>query len=215
MSKEKKNGHSTPESQPITANVNDEVQKEETAVTEPTGDDTTEEEKNPTDITDSSEQEQLDPEYSSADEKTDKLEKEILDYRDRLIRKVAEFENYKKRTADEYVRLISTAGESIIQKILPVYDDLERMQKNIKPATSVEDLSKGMDLIISKFQNILTGCGLKEIPIENEEFNPDLHEALMQMENPDFRANQIIDQHEKGYTLNGKVIRHSKVLVAK
>lgn len=214
MSKEKKNSNSTPEPQAENNKIHEEVQTG-AAADDQVGDNTNEQEKSPINTTDSSDEEQLDPEYSSADEKTGKLEKEILDYRDKLIRKVAEFENYKKRTADEYVRLLDTAGEKIIAKILPVFDDLERMQKSIKPATSVEDLSKGMDLIINKFQSILNSYGVKEIPAIKEEFNPDLHEALMQMENPDFQPNQIIDQHEKGYTLNGKVIRHSKVLVAK
>jgi molecular chaperone GrpE len=205
MSKEKNYDQPIAEPNPLDSNDENSI-GEETGNTQP--EDNTKEESS----------EDSEPQNSSSipsDDKTAKLEKEILEYRDKLIRKIAEFENYKKRTAEEYTRLINTAGENIIVKILPVIDDLERMQKNTKTSTSVEDLNKGVDLIMNKFQTILNNCGLKEIPAVKEEFNPDLHEALMQMESPDFSPNQIIDQHEKGYTLNGKVIRHSKVLVAK
>jgi len=206
MSKEKNHEQPDPEKETTTAQA--EMPSGEDTVAEQPDDNTADEKE-------TSEEEQLDPEYTSADERTGKLEKEVLEYRDKLIRKAAEFENYKKRTAEEYTRLINTAGENTILKILPVLDDLERMQKNTQKSASVDDINKGVDLILSKFKSILAGCGLVEIPVIGEEFNPDLHEALMQMENPEFAPNKIIDQHEKGYNLNGKVIRHSKVLVAK
>ena len=158
----------------------------------------------------------IDPEeFIKQQQLIEKLEKENMEYRDKLIRKIAEFENYKKRTSDEFLRLINTANEDLILKLLPVIDDMERFQNNTNAETKSEDLRKGMDLITDKFNTIIKNLGLKEIEVIGEEFDPNLHEALMQMESEKIKPNHIIDQHEKGYILKDKVIRHSKVLVAK
>lgn len=144
-----------------------------------------------------------------------KLEKEVFEYRDKLVRKAAEFENYKKRTSEEFLRLIETATENLIIKLLPTVDDMHRFQDNYKPEMKSEDLKKGIDLIFDKYMEILKNSGLEEIEVIGKEFNPELHEALLQVENPDVESEHIVDQHEKGYTLRNKVIRHSKVIVAK
>ncbi|MBN2789542.1 MAG: nucleotide exchange factor GrpE [Candidatus Delongbacteria bacterium] len=143
------------------------------------------------------------------------LEKEIFEYRDKLVRKAAEFENYKKRTSEEFLRLIETATENLIIKLLPVIDDMNRFQDNYKPEMRSDDLKKGIDLIFDKYMSILKTSGLEEIDAVGKEFDPELHEALLQVENPDVESNIIVDQHQKGYTLKNKVIRHSKVIVAK
>lgn len=144
-----------------------------------------------------------------------KLEKEIFEYRDKLVRKAAEFENYKKRTSEEFLRLIETATENLIIKLLPIIDDMHRFQDNYKPEMKSKDLKKGIDLIFDKYMEILKNSGLEEIEVIGKEFDPELHEALLQVENPDVESDHIVDQHEKGYTLKNKVIRHSKVIVAK
>ena len=144
-----------------------------------------------------------------------KCETELQNYREKFVRKIAEFENYKKRTSEEYVRLISSANESLILKLLPVMDDIQRMENNYKPEIKIEDFKKGTDMIFNKFKAIIDGLGLKEIEAIGNEFDPNFHEALMMVENEKVDSNFIIDQHEKGYIYNEKVIRHSKVLVAK
>ncbi|MDA3838023.1 MAG: nucleotide exchange factor GrpE [Candidatus Delongbacteria bacterium] len=144
-----------------------------------------------------------------------KLETEVFEYRDKLVRKAAEFENYKKRTSEEFLRLIETATENLIIKLLPIIDDMHRFQDNYKSEMKSEDLKKGIDLIFGKYMDILKNSGLEEIEVIGKEFNPELHEALLQVENPDVKSDHIVDQHEKGYTLRNKVIRHSKVIVAK
>ena len=154
-------------------------------------------------------------EFAKKQQLIEKLEKENMEYRDKLIRKIAEFENYKKRTSDEFLRLVNTANEDLILKLLPVVDDMERFQNNTTAEIKPEDLKKGMDLIVNKFNTIIKNLGLEEIEAIGKEFDPNLHEALMQMESKDIKSNHIIDQHEKGYILKDKVIRHSKVLVAK
>mgnify|MGYP001499009777 CR=1 FL=1 len=159
-------------------------------------------------------EEETKPEVSAPEEKISSLEKEIFEYRDKLVRKAAEFENYRKRTSEEYVRLINTAGEDIILKLLPVIDDIERFQKNYSDAIRPEDLKKGVDLIFEKLYTVLKNAGLSEIEALNTQFDPDLHDALLMVENKDVEPNTVVDQHEKGYRLNDKVIRHSKVIVS-
>ena len=144
-----------------------------------------------------------------------KCETELQNYREKFLRKIAEFENYKKRTSEEYVRLISSANESLILKLLPIMDDIQRMEDNYKPEIKLEDFKKGTDMIFNKFKGIIDGLGLKEIEAIGNEFDPNLHEALMMIENDKVDSNHIIDQHEKGYIYNEKVLRHSKVLVSK
>ena len=92
---------------------------------------------------------------------------------------------------------------------------MHRFQDNYKPAMKSEDLKKGIDLIFDKYMEILRNSGLEEIEVIGKEFDPELHEALLQVDNPDVESDHIVDQHEKGYTLKNKVIRHSKVIVAK
>ena len=146
---------------------------------------------------------------------TSKIENYVFEYRDKLVRKAAEFENYKKRTSEEFLRLIETANENMITKLLPIIDDMNRFQTNYKSEMKSEDIKKGIDLIFDKFMTILKSSGLEEIEVIGKEFNPELHEALLQVEDPKVKSDHIVDQHEKGYTLRKKVIRHSKVIVAK
>ena len=148
-------------------------------------------------------------------EKISKLEQEVMDYRDKLIRKAAEFENYRKRTSEEFVRLIDTANEDLLLTLLPVLDDLERFRKNYNQDMKSEDLKKGIDMIFEKFESALKNFGLAEIDAVNTEFNPDFHDALMMMEKEGTGSNIVIDQHQKGYKLKDKVIRHAKVVVSK
>ena len=152
---------------------------------------------------------------SENSKKISELEKEIFEYRDKLVRKAAEFENYKKRTSEEFLRLVETATENLIIKLLPILDDMHRFRDNYKPEMKSEDLKKGIDLIFDKYTEILKNAGLQEIDAVGKEFDPELHEALLQVENPDIESDYIVDQHEKGYTLKDKVIRHAKVIVAK
>ncbi|MDY0018074.1 MAG: nucleotide exchange factor GrpE [Candidatus Delongbacteria bacterium] len=179
---------------------------EETETTENNGTDSVPEEESQTeDETD----------LSRLEEKISKLENEAFEYRDKLIRKAAEFENYKKRTSEEYIRLIGTANEELILKLLPVLDDIERFQKNYSDKTNVSDLNKGVDMIFEKLGYILKNQGLSEIEALNTAFDPELHDAMMTMEKEGVEPNYVVDQYEKGYKLNDKVIRHSKVIVSK
>ncbi len=169
-------------------------------------------------IANEEQKEDLEAEQEAEQEETEEEEfisKEQADYRDKLLRKVAEFENYKKRTNEEFLRLIESANENLILKLLPVLDDIHRFYANYKEDMKAKDIKKGFDLIAEKLESVLEQSGLKAIDAIGKEFDPDLHEALLLVEDNKVESNHIIDEHEKGYHLKDKVIRYSKVIVSK
>jgi molecular chaperone GrpE len=132
--------------------------------------------------------------------------------RDQLLRTIAEFENYKKRTLKEKTELILNGGEKTITAILPVLDDFERAiaDKNEDAAA----IKKGMELIFHKFNKTLEGLGVKKIETEDADFDVDYHEAIAMVPGMgDDKKGKVIDCVQTGYTLNDKVIRHAKVAV--
>ncbi len=154
------------------------------------------------------------PKELTAEEKLEKAEQEIADLNDQLLRKIAEFDNYRKRTIKEKTELILNGGEKTIIAILPVIDDLERALKNIPKDKDVAAEMEGVELIYKKFLDILERQGVKTIKTENEDFNVDLHEAIAQLPAPsDEMKGKILDCTLTGYTMNDKVIRHAQVVV--
>ena len=138
----------------------------------------------------------------------------IDELNDTLLRKMAEFENYRKRTLKEKAELILNGGEKTIKKILPVIDDMERAIENGKKTDDVAALREGMDLIYKKFIKILEGEGVKRIETDGEDFNTDYHEAIAMVPGMgDDKKGKVIDCVQTGYTLNDKVIRFAKVAV--
>ncbi|MEE1885954.1 nucleotide exchange factor GrpE [Pedobacter flavus] len=143
----------------------------------------------------------------------EKLEQEKAELNDKFIRLFAEFDNYKRRTQKERVELLQTAGKDVIVSLLPVLDDFDRALK----ATEAEmdsPIREGVVLIHNKLNSILGQKGLKEIESNNADFDTDLHEALSNIPAPSEELKgKVIDTLEKGYMLNDKVIRFSKVVV--
>ena len=132
--------------------------------------------------------------------------------RDQLLRTIAEFENYKKRTLKEKTELILNGGEKTITAVLPVLDDFERAiaDKNDDAAA----IKEGMELIFHKFVKTLEGLGVKKIETDNADFDVDFHEAIAMVPGMgDDKKGKVIDCVQTGYTLNDKVIRHAKVAV--
>lgn len=133
--------------------------------------------------------------------------------RDQLLRTIAEFENYKKRTLKEKAELILNGGEKTITAILPVLDDFERALAD----THTDDSSairEGMELIFKKFIKTLEGLGVHKIETEDKDFDVDFHEAIAMVPGMgDEKKGKVIDCVQTGYTLNDKVIRHAKVAV--
>ncbi len=156
-----------------------------------------------------------DAEKKDSDDKTSKeteLQKQIDDLKDRYLREVAEFDNYKKRTLKEKAELILNGGEKTITAILPVLDDLERAlaDKN----EDAKAIKEGMDLIYKKFIKTLEGLGVKKIDTKDKDFDTDNMEAIAMVPGQsDDKKGKVIDCVQTGYTLNEKVIRHAKVAV--
>lgn len=142
------------------------------------------------------------------------LRNELGEMKDKFIRKVAEFENFKKRSGKERVELIQTAGKEVIVDMLEVLDDCERAEKQM---SSIDDNAKeGVMLVFNKLKSLLTAKGLKPMETINKEFNPDIHEAITEIPAPteDLKG-KVIDEIQKGYYLNDKIIRYAKVVVGK
>jgi len=146
----------------------------------------------------------------------EKLKAELEEQKDKFLRKVAEFENFKRRTAKEKMELIQTAGKEVITDMLDVLDDCDRAQKQIENNEDLNEIKEGVLLVFNKLRNKLVAKGLKAMETIHQEFNPDLHEAITEIPAPDEDLKgKVIDEVSKGYYLNDKIIRHAKVVVGK
>jgi len=151
-----------------------------------------------------------------AQAETEEKDYEVLynETKDKLLRLFADFENFKKRVARERMEYVKTAGQDIFQAILPVLDDLDRAEKSIESAVDVEAVKEGLDLITKKLRSALMNKGLKEIEVIGEVFDSEIHDAIAQIPAPsEDMKGKVIDCAEKGYSLNGVVIRNPKVVV--
>lgn len=145
------------------------------------------------------------------------LETALNQVKDQLLRKAAEFENYKKRVENEYIDRIKLANEDLLIDLLPVVDDFERSLKMIKGKSSAgqdELFSRGVELIYQKLMKILEAQSLKHYEVVGKPFDAYFHDALMQMPRDDVPPHTIIEEVEKGFMLHDKVLRHAKVIVA-
>lgn len=142
-------------------------------------------------------------------------EEKITQQQDKILRQAAEFDNYRKRTLKEKAELIKNGGEKTITAILPIIDDLERALQNMKSENEeVQALRDGVELIYNKFLKTLQQEGLQKIETKDADFNTDFHEAIALVPAPSEELKgRILDCVQTGYTLNEKVIRHSKVVV--
>jgi len=155
-------------------------------------------------------------EAEASDEKDplEKAQEEIAELKNQLLYKVAEFDNYRKRTLKERAELILNGGEKVITAILPILDDMERAIENGAKTDDPEVLREGMALIHQKFMKTLEAQGVSKIDTENADFDTDLHEAVAMVPGMgDDKKGKVIDCLQQGYKLNDKVIRHAKVAV--
>ncbi len=144
----------------------------------------------------------------------EKLQQQVAELNDKYLRLFAEFDNFKRRTQKERVELLQTAGKDIVISLLPVLDDFERAIKATEKSTEVAPVREGIELVQTKLKSILSQKGLKEIESLNTPFDTDLHEAITQIPSPtEEQKGKVIDQLEKGYMLNDKVVRFAKVVV--
>ncbi|WP_031525781.1 nucleotide exchange factor GrpE [Dyadobacter crusticola] len=139
---------------------------------------------------------------------------EIAELKDKYLRLYADFENFRRRTAKEKLEMISGAGADMVKLILPIVDDFERAKVSFDSSTDVEALKEGVDLIYNKLFKALESKGLKAMSSKGEVFDAEIHESIAQFPAPsDDLKGKVIDEIEKGYYLNDKVIRYAKVIV--
>lgn len=150
----------------------------------------------------------------TVEEQLEAANAEIDSLKDQLLRKIAEFDNYRKRTIKEKTDLILNGGEKTIVTILPVLDDMERALKNMQQAEDVSAVLEGVELIYKKFIDILSKQGVSIIDTKEADFDVDLHEAIAQIPapTPELKG-KVMDCTQTGYKLNEKVIRHAQVVV--
>lgn len=159
-------------------------------------------------------QEPQDEQEETIEAKLAKSQSQIADLNDRLLRQMAEFDNYRKRTLKEKAELILNGSAGIVTDILPVIDDLERAVQNSSKSDDYNALKEGVELIYNKFMHILEQKGLQKISPKNEPFDTDFHEAIAMIPAPDEASKgMVIDCAIDGYKLNDKVLRHAKVAV--
>ena len=149
---------------------------------------------------------------------TEKLRADLEEAKDKYLRKVAEFENVRRRHAKERIELIQTAGKEVITELLDVLDDCDRAQKQLESGNGndVDAIKEGVLLVFNKLRNTLQSRGLKAMETLHHEFDPDLHDAITEIPAPTPELQgKVLDEVMKGYQLNDKIIRHAKVVVGK
>lgn len=163
---------------------------------------------------DSKNTEKSDNEQDSLEAQLAKAQAEIAELKDKNLRQIAEFDNYRKRVLKEKADLILNGGEKILTNILPIIDDLERAQQGMTQMTDVNAVKEGVNLIIDKFMKFLKSEGVAQIETDGKDFDVNFHEAITMIPAPsDEMKGKVIDCVSKGYTLNDKVIRYAKVVV--
>lgn len=146
-----------------------------------------------------------------ADKKQDALKEKIDELEDRVKRQMAEFENFRKRTEREKTAMFETGAKSVIEKILPVVDNFERGLAAVPEAEKGSAFAEGMEMIYKQLMGELEKMDVKPIPAVGEEFNPEFHNAVMQVESDEYESGIIAQELQKGYTYRDSVVRHSMV----
>lgn len=147
-------------------------------------------------------------------EKKDKKDEKIEELTDRVRRQMAEFDNFRKRTEKEKTQMFETGAKSIVEKILPVVDNFERGLAAVTEEEKGSPFVEGMEKIYKQMMTMLEEAGVKPIEAVGQEFDPNLHNAVMHIEDEEFGENIIAEEFQKGYTYRDSVVRHSMVKVA-
>ncbi len=148
-------------------------------------------------------------------EELQKLKKENEFLKDTLLRARADLDNYKKRTEREVTRIIKNANADLIKKLLPIIDDLERSLDPEHTKNKDAELYKGIELIFKNLLSTLEEQGLEPMHAKGEPFEVDFHDAIMQVKKEGVEPDIVLEEHQKGYFLDGTVLRHAKVVVSK
>jgi len=154
--------------------------------------------------------------YQGLEEKYAELLREHEELREKFLRIYADFDNLKKRTLKEKADLLRTASQDTLTALLPVLDDFDRARMNAETAGSTEVMSEGVMLVYHKLFSTLRGLGLEAMVTNGEVFDPEFHEAVVEIQAPaEDMQGKVVDTIEKGYRLGDKIIRYAKVVVGK
>lgn len=175
----------------------------------PFSDDNTEETNNQ-----NTENQDIEKEEKSSSQETDKLKKELEELNSLYIRMAADFDNYRKRQAQERESLLKYGKEETLKKLLPLFDTFDRAQKCFEEETDTEKLKECVNVIYKQMNDTVDKMGLKIIDTKDQQFDPNLHEAVMQTPTSEYPENTIINELQKGYMLEDHVVRPSMVNVA-
>lgn len=154
------------------------------------------------------------PAEPAAEDPTEVLKQQLADANDRNLRLMAEFDNYRRRTAKEQLELIETANGKLLEKLSEVQDNFERAFASENKAQDLEAFEKGMQMIYNQFAKILTDAGLEQIDPTGAEFDPNMHEALMQQPSETVPEGHVVTVFQKGYKLKNKILKTAKVIVS-
>jgi molecular chaperone GrpE len=150
----------------------------------------------------------------TTEDELEKLQAQLSEQKDKYIRLLAEFDNYKRRNAKERVELIQTAGKDVITSLLDVLDDCDRAEKVMQTSEDVAVIKEGIQLVFNKLRSNMQSKGLKAMESINAEFDVEKHEAITQIPAPtEAQKGKVLDEIQKGYYLNDKLIRFAKVVV--
>lgn len=156
------------------------------------------------------------PVNGNPEEQLLKLQNDLAEQKDKYLRLVAEFENYKRRNARERIDLMQTAGKEIITSLLGVLDDCDRAENQMKDTTDAQQVKEGVLLVFNKLRGILQAKGLTPMESIGSEFDVEKHEAISEIPMAEkAKKGKVADEVERGYYLNGKLIRFAKVVVGK
>ena len=148
-------------------------------------------------------------------EKKDKKDEKIEELNDRLMRQMAEFDNFRKRSEREKSQMFEIGAKDIVEKILPVIDNMERGLATVAPEVLETDaFAQGMEKVYKHFMTVLEQAGVKPIEAVGNEFNPDFHNAVMHVDDEAVGENIVVEEFQKGYMYKESVVRHSMVKVA-
>lgn len=139
----------------------------------------------------------------------------LAEMKERYVRLLAEYDNYRKRTARELQEIRSVATENLMLNLLPILDNLDRATEHRDKTETLDEYVKGIALIEDHLRKVLADAGLQAMKVVGEQFDPELHEAMLHMESEEHGSGVIVNDVEKGYMLAGKIIRHPKVIVSK
>ncbi len=142
------------------------------------------------------------------------LKQQLAESNDRFVRLMAEFENFRRRNAKEQLELIETANGKLLEKLSEVQDNFERAFASENKAKDLEAFEKGMQMIYNQFAKVLTDAGLEQIDPTGKEFDPNLHEALMQQPSESIPEGHVVTVFQKGYKLKNKILKTAKVIVS-